>query len=76
MLVLQWGVVTAMRFLPSESDFTIVSHVSGRELFCLYLHASLQFANCVAVPPALPTEAGINMPKPTSGDADQVKIIH
>lgn len=35
-----------------------------------------RFKNRRPLPPALPTEAGINMPKPTSGDDDQVKIAH
>ena len=35
-----------------------------------------RFKNRRPQPPILPTEAGINMPKPTSGDADQAKIAH
>ena len=35
-----------------------------------------RFKNCRPVPPALPTEAGINMPKPTSGNTNQGKIAH
>lgn len=35
-----------------------------------------RFKNRKPLPPTLPTEAGINMQKPTPGDADQVKIAH
>lgn len=35
-----------------------------------------RFKNRQPRPPALPTEAGINMPKSTSGDADKAKIAH
>jgi transposase InsO family protein len=35
-----------------------------------------RFKNRRPQPPALPTEAGINMPKPSSGDAKKAQITH